>query len=63
MWRVRGQNAWASRYQDLPQRVAKDSAHGGEDGSLKEVLQYCWHLFLIDWDLGDSDCPVVSMFP
>lgn len=63
LWRARTQNAWNGRYNQLPSRSARDSAHGGEQQALMCVIRYVWQCYLEVYGCPTSDCPIEGLFP
>ena len=61
-WRTRSFNSWVGQYRHWPMRVAKDSAHGGEQGAICEILRHTWHDYLFAHGIADANCPIKNLF-
>lgn len=62
LWRANNQGAWCSRVADLPTCSRCDRAHGGEELSLRLVLQDAWRNWLTLQGMGLDACPIEGMF-
>ena len=62
LWRANHQGAWYSRVGGMPACSRSDAAHGGEDISLRLVIQDAWSTWLALQGFAPEACPIEGMW-